>query len=374
MEDPWGTRIEVVQDPELLGLHRVHMRGPNPDEVFNRLLAKFGGQRTKLKGRLEGVQYRAAGFSDMWILVQRGDGEPSEGHAIDHIGWRSTGGVGSGELLSKPELCLDDGASGRLRRTPRCVLTESVLRHDPKASLAVERITYSDLSAAIGSNAAALMYSVIMVRLAVPIFATLLAMTLSAQSPPPLLQIVQERLNPDAEQAYGKIEEELARLCARMNCPNRYLALASVTLPREVWWLNGYASQADVDRVAQGYARNTALTRAMRELSQGKKGLTSEPIDMMTTLRHDLSDASPWRIGELRFAVIVETRTPVKAAGAVFQVRDGRAFVFAAASDREEADRLASVLGRDARVFEVRPQWSFPSDAWVARNPEVWKR
>ena len=34
VEDPWGTRIEVVQDPELLGLHHVHMRGPNPDEVF----------------------------------------------------------------------------------------------------------------------------------------------------------------------------------------------------------------------------------------------------------------------------------------------------------------------------------------------------
>ena len=91
VEDPWGTRIEVVQDPELLGLHHVHMRGPNPDEVFSWLLAKFGGERTKMKGRIDAVRYRAAGFSDMWILVQRGDAEPSDGHAIDHIGWRSTG-------------------------------------------------------------------------------------------------------------------------------------------------------------------------------------------------------------------------------------------------------------------------------------------
>jgi catechol 2,3-dioxygenase-like lactoylglutathione lyase family enzyme len=93
VEDPWGTRIEIVQDPELLGLHHIHMRGPNPDEVFTWLLAKFGGQRTKLKGRLDAVKYSAAGFSDMWILVQRGDAEPSEGHAIDHIGWRSTGAL-----------------------------------------------------------------------------------------------------------------------------------------------------------------------------------------------------------------------------------------------------------------------------------------
>jgi catechol 2,3-dioxygenase-like lactoylglutathione lyase family enzyme len=91
VEDPWGTRIEVVQDPELLGLHHVHLRAPNPDEVFAWLLAKFGGQRTQLKGRLDAIKYSSAGFKDMWILVQRGDSEPSEGRAIDHIGWRSTG-------------------------------------------------------------------------------------------------------------------------------------------------------------------------------------------------------------------------------------------------------------------------------------------
>jgi catechol 2,3-dioxygenase-like lactoylglutathione lyase family enzyme len=89
VEDPWGTRIEVVQDPELLGLHHVHMRAPDPDDAFAWLLAKFGGEKTKLKGRIDGVKYSAAGFSDMWILVQKGEATPSEGHAVDHIGWRA---------------------------------------------------------------------------------------------------------------------------------------------------------------------------------------------------------------------------------------------------------------------------------------------
>jgi len=93
VEDPWGTRIEVVQDPELLGLHHIHMRAPNPEEVFTWLLAKFGGEPTKFKGRIDAVKYSAAGFNDMWILVQRGDAEPSEDHAIDHIGWRSAGAL-----------------------------------------------------------------------------------------------------------------------------------------------------------------------------------------------------------------------------------------------------------------------------------------
>ncbi len=91
VEDPWGTRIEVVQDPELLGLHHIHLRGPDPEDMFKWLLAKFGGERTKLKGRLDAIKYSSPGFNDLWILVQRGESEPSEGHAIDHLGFRSTG-------------------------------------------------------------------------------------------------------------------------------------------------------------------------------------------------------------------------------------------------------------------------------------------
>jgi catechol 2,3-dioxygenase-like lactoylglutathione lyase family enzyme len=91
LEDPWGTRIEVVQDPELLGLHHMHLRAPNPEDTLTWLLDKFGGKRQQLKGRLDAVRYDYEGFSSMWILVQKGEAEPSIGHAIDHIGWRSVG-------------------------------------------------------------------------------------------------------------------------------------------------------------------------------------------------------------------------------------------------------------------------------------------
>ena len=90
VEDPWGTRIEVVQDPDLLGLHHIHLRAPETEQMFTWLLEKFGGQRTKLKNRIDAVKYSATGFNDMWILVQRGDATPSEGHAVDHVGWRVT--------------------------------------------------------------------------------------------------------------------------------------------------------------------------------------------------------------------------------------------------------------------------------------------
>ena len=84
VEDPWGTRIEVVQDSEKPGLHHVHLRAPDTAATLAWYKEKFGGETAKLKDRLDGIRY-----SGVWVLVQRGDATPSEGHAIDHIGWRT---------------------------------------------------------------------------------------------------------------------------------------------------------------------------------------------------------------------------------------------------------------------------------------------
>jgi hypothetical protein len=63
------------------------------------------------------------------------------------------------------------------------------------------------------------------------------------------------------------------------------------------------------------------------ELAQRKKGLTAQSIDLMAAYRHDLSDNSPWRVGELPFALILETPAPANSPG--------------------------------TRLFELRPEWSF---------------
>jgi catechol 2,3-dioxygenase-like lactoylglutathione lyase family enzyme len=84
VEDPWGTRIEVVQDSEKLGLHHMHVRGPDPVALLAWYKEKFGGDVAKLKDRIDGVRY-----SGVWIVAQRGEATPSEGHAIDHIGFRT---------------------------------------------------------------------------------------------------------------------------------------------------------------------------------------------------------------------------------------------------------------------------------------------
>lgn len=64
----------------------------------------------------------------------------------------------------------------------------------------------------------------------------LLGVPLMAQErPPQSLQIVRESLKKGGEAAYKKIEQDAARICADLKCPNSHLAVESLTGPKEVW-------------------------------------------------------------------------------------------------------------------------------------------
>ena len=65
IEDPWGTKIEVVQDAEQLGFHHVHLSVPDPPGVLNWYQEAFGGERAKLKGRIDGLRYSGG----VWLLT-----------------------------------------------------------------------------------------------------------------------------------------------------------------------------------------------------------------------------------------------------------------------------------------------------------------
>ena len=84
VDDPWGTRIEVIQDPDKLGLHHIHLRAPDPAATLAWYKDQFGGTTAKFKGMLDGLT-----FGGVWLLVQRGDATASEGHAVDHFGFRT---------------------------------------------------------------------------------------------------------------------------------------------------------------------------------------------------------------------------------------------------------------------------------------------
>jgi catechol 2,3-dioxygenase-like lactoylglutathione lyase family enzyme len=81
--DPWGTLIELVQDPRKLGLHHVNVLAPDPRATLAWFADTFGGKVTKYQGKTDGINY-----GGIWLLAKTGPSAPSEGHAIDHIGFR----------------------------------------------------------------------------------------------------------------------------------------------------------------------------------------------------------------------------------------------------------------------------------------------
>lgn len=85
IEDPWGTKIEVMQDPDQTGFHHVHLKGPDPEKIFDWYEMAFGGTRARYKDLLDALLY-----DDVWLLVQDSGEEAmaaTRGRSIDHLGW-----------------------------------------------------------------------------------------------------------------------------------------------------------------------------------------------------------------------------------------------------------------------------------------------
>jgi catechol 2,3-dioxygenase-like lactoylglutathione lyase family enzyme len=86
IQDPWGVKIEILNDPALRGFHHVHLASMDPAASLAWYQQRFGGTRVKFRGE-DGLKY-----GDVLVLVQknRTQVEPSAGHALDHVGWRVT--------------------------------------------------------------------------------------------------------------------------------------------------------------------------------------------------------------------------------------------------------------------------------------------
>jgi catechol 2,3-dioxygenase-like lactoylglutathione lyase family enzyme len=80
--DPWGVSIELVEDPAHLGFHHIGLRSKDPDATMQWFAKTFGGKHVVLAGRLEVLQYGTT-----YLMVDKGDGAPSQGRAIDHLGF-----------------------------------------------------------------------------------------------------------------------------------------------------------------------------------------------------------------------------------------------------------------------------------------------
>jgi hypothetical protein len=97
--------------------------------------------------------------------------------------------------------------------------------------------------------------------------------------PPQIIQIHREALKPGTEDAYQEVETKTAQICAKLARSHPYLAIESLTGPKEVWFLNGYESPAEHKKVVDDYAKNAKLMTALEQNSRRKAGLTKDGPD-----------------------------------------------------------------------------------------------
>jgi hypothetical protein len=192
------------------------------------------------------------------------------------------------------------------------------------------------------------------------------------EKPPLFLLIVRERLRPGMEQAYNQNELELATACATLKCPHPYLALASVAGPKEVWWLNAFASQEEKDQLDAAYARNKPLMAKLTELGKRKEGYREALSTTLIEYRSDLSRGVMLQLTGARFFVITIVRDEREVEGVVFESSDRERFVVASVNTRAAAERLVVEAGSGSMILAVEPKWSFPAEAWIAADPDFW--
>ena len=81
--DPYGVKIELVEDRGHPGFHHIALRVADPEATTRWFQSTFGGARVKMGGRVDALRY-----GNTYLVVMQGkETAPSQGRAIDHLGF-----------------------------------------------------------------------------------------------------------------------------------------------------------------------------------------------------------------------------------------------------------------------------------------------
>jgi hypothetical protein len=240
-------------------------------------------------------------------------------------------------------------------------------------------------------------------------------------APPDILQIYRDPVKPGKMPEYIKVEGEAAQACSRANTWP-YVTMQSVTGPQEVWFVSGFETYAAMERSAEPFVRNAALSQELGRLMEAKTNLVTEPRTVFLRYRDDLGRNSGLVPPGTRFFTVtwvsvnpghereyeesqriirgVRERAAAADNRAIYQVISGmqgniyltfspyRSFRAAAESldglldldDLDEGVRarlreLTSIsVGRaETFIFSISPPMSNPAGEWIADDPEFWK-
>ncbi len=85
IEDPWGTRVQLIDDPDYAGIHHVHLFTEDVEALRDWFLEVFGGEyEVAGDGGVHSVRY-----DGIWVNISQSEGStaPSRGRSLDHFGF-----------------------------------------------------------------------------------------------------------------------------------------------------------------------------------------------------------------------------------------------------------------------------------------------
>ena len=172
--------------------------------------------------------------------------------------------------------------------------------------------------------------------------------------PPQILEIYRDYLKPDSVAENRKLERRAEHLCRTLGFSHPYLTIESVSGPAEMWYFNGFDTQAEVGQLAHSYQQNASLVTALDAIVAQKSPLKrAQSTNEFGHYRPDLSHGEPWILGRGRFLVIAFFTADPPIDGAVFQLDNGQRVVIRATGTSVQAHALVTSAGPNAKVFRM---------------------
>jgi hypothetical protein len=219
------------------------------------------------------------------------------------------------------------------------------------------------------------------------------------------VNIYREQVKPGRMAKVVQIEEAAARFCAKMSCPNPYLAITSITGPTELWWINGFDSVETMEKVLHVYSADNQITQYLNSVAESKADFVFPGINFLARFRDDLSLSASTTFAYARYisitvaqvrpgqsATFEKARQTLRAA----QQRTGRTqWVYQVTSGTEDGTYIIMTPGRtilevrafatlddhsdslatsETRLYAVTPSLSMPAQSWIEADPDFWKR
>lgn len=154
-------------------------------------------------------------------------------------------------------------------------------------------------------------------------------------APPKFLQITREVVKPGKDLAHSKSEAGWARSLEAAKYPATSLGMSAQSGPNEMWWLNGYGSMAEMQKVNDAVDASPALTAVGTTYGPPEADYVSNTIGMIARFRDDISYSSGTPMTAVRFFLV--TRVVVRT-GMGDQFTEARKLIKAAHEKVKAAD------------------------------------